>query len=190
MFRQTLRVALAACTFALNPSAWAIDDVPTSELLDEEFPEVTITYKHGFRVGYSYVNLPRAYFDSPLAQLKSPHLFTMGYEVTQTMDGGGWLDVITVQNITLAGIDQNVFIPSFNALVGFEILDQIQLGVGPSLTPLDPNEKYVRLIAAAGWTPQAGAFNVPVHFLLIPDPEGHWRVGATVGVNWGGTDWR
>ena len=114
----------------------------------------------------------------------SPHLFVIGYEATQRMLGGSWLNVITVENISVSGINQSVFMPSANGIVGFEIAEQFQIGTGVHLTPFDPNGHYVHQIVAAGWTPKAGTFNVPFHVMLIPDVNGRFRVGTTVGVNW------
>jgi hypothetical protein len=132
---------------------------------------------HGFRLGYLYLN-------DPPAPLQSPHLFVLGYELTQRALGGSWLDVIFVENLSVAGLNQSVFLPSGNALVGFRLGRQVELGTGVNVTPFDPNGKYWHQVLAAGWTPGAGAFAVPVHVTLIPDVDGQWRVGATVGVNW------
>lgn len=136
---------------------------------------------HGFRLGYTYVN---GAGEGPDPSLRSPHLFVMGYELTQRAIGGSWLDVIVVENVSLAGINQSVVAPSFNGLVGFEIRDQVEVGTGISVSPFDPDGKYVHQLLAIGWTPPAGAFRVPLHLTLIPDVDGHWRVGTTIGVNW------
>lgn len=53
-----------------------------------------------------------------------------------------------------------------------------------SVTPFDRDSHYVHQIVAVGWTPEVGAFNVPFHVTWIPDVDQHWRLGATVGVNW------
>lgn len=86
--------------------------------------------------------------------LRSSHLFVIGYELTQRYEGGSWLNVITVQNVSVSGINQSLFIPSLNALVGFEIKEQIQIGTGINLMPFDPAGKYVhRSSRSAGRPP-------------------------------------
>lgn len=133
---------------------------------------------HGFRVGYTYVNIDD---DSPL---QSPHLFVLGYEATYRALGGEWLDVVIIGNGSVAGINQSIFIPSANGLVGFAIKKQIEVGTGLNWSPFDPSYNYVHQVVAVGWTPPAGTFNLPIHVTWIPDVDGHWRLGSTIGVNW------
>jgi hypothetical protein len=40
------------------------------------------------------------------------------------------------------------------------------------------------MIIAAGWTPLVGSIQTPVHGFFMPDADGNFRVGATVGMNW------
>jgi len=134
---------------------------------------------HGFRVGYTYV----AGIDEN-SVLESPHLFVLGYEVTQRALGGRWLDVVVIGNASVAGINQSVFIPSANGLVGFAIDKQVEIGTGVNWSPFDPSHRYVHQVIAVGWTPPAGSFNVPIHATFIPDVDGNWRLGTTIGVNW------
>lgn len=155
---------------------------PHSEVEDLGHFEPKKSFYHGFRVGYAYANGAATPTSAWRSTLRSPHLFVLGYEATQVIEGGGWLDVILVGNVSIAGLNQNLAIPSANAMVGFEIADQFQIGTGINLTIGTP--KLAHQIIAVGWTPTAGAFNVPVHFLVIPDVDGNWRIGATVGVNW------
>jgi len=165
----------------LLPLATALaeeEESTDSETVETEDLKPVKKLFHGFRVGYTYVNLDG---DS---RLKSPHLFVIGYELTQRTLGGDWLNVIMVQNLSVSGINQSLFFPSLNALVGFEIVEQIQIGTGINLMPFDPDEHYVHMIMAVGYTPRAGAFNVPFHVTYIPDVDGAYRVGVTTGVNW------
>jgi hypothetical protein len=145
---------------------------------------------HGFRLGYMFVND----FDKPIdasdpdsslkAQLdmKSPHLFVIGYEVMRRMVGHSWLNVILVGNAMVAGLEQSKFYPSANFLIGFEIDRSFQIGVGPNLTPT--RDKAAHVIFAAGWTPLVGRIYLPVHAFYVPDVDGNFRTGMTVGVNW------
>jgi len=145
--------------------------------------------RSGVRFGYGYLNGVRELEDmnNPgKAKRLSPHTFVMGFEMQQVMEGGDWLDILFIENITISGLDQSVINPSASVLVGFEIDKQIQLGVGPNISTFDPSgkDKLVHLIMAVGWTAQAGVFSVPVHFSFIPDADGYWAAALTTGVNW------
>ena len=113
-------------------------------------------------------------------------MFAMGFETQQTMDGDSWLDLLFIQNLTISGLDQSVILPSANALVGFEVKDALQLAVGANATIVDPSgeDHYFHLVAAIGWTQDAGIFSVPVHLVFIPDVNDYYRVAVTTGVNW------
>ena len=137
--------------------------------------------RSGMRFGYAYLNQ-----GASLDKLKSPHMLLLGFELQQTLDGGEWLDVLFVQNVSVVGLDQSVFAPSASLLVGFEFADRLQLALGANIAAFDPAEEdnYVHVIAAIGYTEQVGLFSVPLHVTWIPDVNGYWRVGASTGVNW------
>jgi len=139
------------------------------------------TYRKGMRFGYSYANKA-----DESEKLASPHMFAMGFEMQQTMSGGDWLDLLFIQNIVVTGLEQSVIIPTANALVGFEINNALQLGVGinGSIYDSSGNDNYVHLVSAIGWTQQAGVFSVPIHVVYIPDVNGYYRFAITTGVNW------
>jgi hypothetical protein len=144
---------------------------------------------HGFRIGYSYT----ANFDKPieafngqsLAQktdMRTPNHFLAGYEAFYRMVGHSWLNVILVANANIAGLEQAKFYPSGNLLIGGEIDNSFQIGVGAHLEPLAGSEAH--MIVAAGWTPRVGTFYVPLHVFFIPDVDGVHRMGVTTGVTW------
>ena len=108
----------------------------------------------------------------------------MGYEFTERLYGGDWMNVILVQNVMISGMEQSLFIPTANFLVGFEANRRVQLGVGPNLNPMDPDEKFVHMVGAIGFTPDVGVFNMPFHASFIPDVDGDWRAALTTGINW------
>jgi hypothetical protein len=137
-------------------------------------------FTHGFRIGYGYVRLD-GNDDDPL---KSSHLFTVGYEVQQRILGGGWLNVLLVENVMISGINQSKFIPTANLLLGFEFREQLQIGAGMNLSPFSDPEDMVHMVMGVGYTPQVGSFNVPLHLSFIPDVDGNWRAQMTTGVNW------
>ena len=135
----------------------------------------------GIRFGYNYAN------DAETSdRVDSPHMFAMGFEMQQTRSGGSWLDVLFIQNVTISGLDQSIIAPSLSALIGFEIQEQVQIGVGPNVTFYDPSgdDNYFHLIAAVGYTAEAGIFSVPLHLFFVPDVNGFYRLGVTTGVNW------
>ena len=133
----------------------------------------------GIRMGYNYIN-------AKTADIRSPHMFALGFEMQQTLEGGSWLDILFVENVTISGLDQSKFAPSFSTLVGFEIDKQVQLGVGPNLALFDPSGEgnYFHIITGVGYTADAGIFSVPIHLSYIPDINKFWRIALTTGVNW------
>jgi hypothetical protein len=148
---------------------------------------------HGFRMGYLYI----ANSDEPSQSddpdcpkcsmkerydLRTPHQFLIGYEVMGRLIGHGWLNVVLVGNVLVSGLEQSKFWPSANALIGFELDQSFQVGVGANFTLEE--EKPAHMVMAAGWTPLVGSFYVPVHAFFVPDVDGNHRMGATVGVNW------
>ncbi len=145
-------------------------------------------FLHGFRLGYNYwFRLNRSTCaDCPsLGQrygLRSPHSFVIGYEVAYRMIGNSWLNVLLVGNASVAGIEQSRVLPSANLLIGAELDESFQIGVGVNVAPVE--DKVTHMIAAAGWTPAVGEFYTPVHLYFIPDVDGNHRMGATVGVTW------
>jgi hypothetical protein len=139
------------------------------------------TVRKGMRFGYTYANK-----SDKSERLESPHMVSLGFEMQQTMHGGEWLDILFIQNIMVSGIDQSVLAPSVNGLVGFEVNESLQIGVGVNGTIYDPSNQdhYFHLVAAVGWTQQAGKFSVPIHVVYIPDVKDYYRFAVTTGVNW------
>jgi len=151
---------------------------------DRPLPQKTVL--HGFRVGYAYI----ANYDDPQNpnspkvkyNLRSPSQSLIGYEVMARMVGHDWLNVIFVGNVMVTGLEQSRVLPSANALIGFEINNSFQIGMGANVSA--DKDKPAHMVAAAGWMPRAGSFYVPVHVFVIPDVDGNHRMGMTVGVNW------
>ena len=144
-------------------------------------------FTNGFRLGWMYVaNIDRMSDNGMTFRertgLKSPHMFVMGYEFMFRAISHAGLNAIVVANASVAGLDQSKVIPSTNGLVGVEIEHSFQAAVGISLTP-DPVAP-THMVLAAGWTPEVGSMQLPVHFIYIPDPDRNYRMGATVGMNW------
>ena len=123
--------------------------------------------RKGMRFGYNYANKA-----DESDRLESPHMFAIGFEMQQTMDGDSWLDLLFIQNLTISGLDQ--------------IKDSLQLAVGANATIVDPSDSnhYLHLVTAVGWTQDAGIFSVPVHLIFVPDVNDYYRVAVTTGINW------
>ena len=145
-------------------------------------------FLHGFRLGWTYVfNMDKPTRDGGMSlqsefELKSPNMMLLGYEGFYRIIGHSWLNVLMVGNVTVAGLEQSKFIPAASGLIGFEFNRSFQLGVGVNVTP-DP-QAPTHMIAAAGWTPNVGSIQTPVHFFFVPDTEGNHRMGATIGMTW------
>ena len=149
-------------------------------------------FLHGFRLGWTYLyNMDKEtrMDDNGMKTsigkefgLKSPNMMLIGYEGFYRIVGHSWLNVLMVGNVTIAGLEQSKFIPAASGLLGFEFDRSFQLGVGVNLTPDAVSPSH--MIAAAGWTPDVGSIQMPVHFFFVPDTEGNHRMGATVGVTW------
>jgi hypothetical protein len=144
---------------------------------------------HGFRLGYGYImNYDKpveAFHGSSLkdkADLRTPSHFLIGYEIVYRVVGHSWLNVLLLANGMIAGLEQSRVLPSGNLLIGAELKNSFQVGVGANLTPLAGSEAHA--IIAAGWTPRVGTIYTPVHFFFVPDVDGVHRMGITTGVTW------
>lgn len=142
---------------------------------------------HGFRIGFGYVmnydkNVPALDGHSlkDEAGLRAPSHFLIGYEVLYRVVGHSWLNVLLMANGMVAGLEQSKVLPSGNLLIGAELKNSFQIGVGANLSPLKGSEAHT--IIAAGWTPRVGTIYTPVHVFFIPDVDGVHRMGVTTGV--------
>ncbi len=179
---------------AAVPQQWSDELDPAAPQARDRAPDLEPEepgpqrFLHGFRLGYNFTfNYRQRPCDTcqSLADeygLKSPHSFVLGYEIAYRMVGNSWLNVLLVANASVTGLEQSLFLPSGNLLVGFELDESFQVGVGMNLAP-DEN-KVAHMIAAAGWTPRVGTFYTPLHVYFVPDVDGNHRAGATVGVTW------
>jgi len=114
--------------------------------------------------------------------LKTNYMMLLGYEAMYRIVGHSWLNVVLVGNVTVAGLEQSKFIPAASGLIGAELNESFQLGIGVNLTPDEQAPSH--MIAAAGWTPKVGSIYTPFHVFFVPDPNRNHRVGVTLGVTW------
>jgi hypothetical protein len=145
------------------------------------------TVLHGFRLGYGYVmnydeKVP-AFQGQSLKEklgLRAPSHFLLGYEIVYRVVGHSWLNVLLMGNAMIAGLEQSKVLPSANLLIGFELKNSFQLGVGANVSPLAGSEAHT--IIAAGWTPRVGTIYTPLHVFFMPDVDGVHHMGVTTGV--------
>jgi hypothetical protein len=77
----------------------------------------------------------------------------------------------------VGGMEQGVFLPSFNWLVGARTAKGIEFAVGPNLTAAG-----LAMAIAGGVTFQTGNLNIPVNLAIVPSKSGT-RVSMLVGFN-------
>lgn len=170
------------CGQATLPEAMAITAAPSLSRSAAEGVTMNSTSvwgllaerRHGFRVGYAYTQDERHF--------TSPHLLVMGYEIEQEIPGGEALDVLMIGNLSASGLNQSKLLPTLNLLLGVEINDMLQLGIGPSVSWATSESEMLHMIAAVGWTTPAGDLEVPVHAAWIPDINERDRFIVTTGV--------
>ncbi len=162
------------------------EDKPALSLAKHRSPDDYV-FLHGFRLGYGHVMDYEKPTDSfggkslkEQANLRSPHHFLLGYEVMYRVVTHSWLNVLLLGNVMIAGLEQSKFLPSGNFLIGAELKNSFQIGVGANVSPLKGSEAHT--VLAAGWTPRVGTVYTPVHFYFIPDVDGNHRIGVTTGV--------
>jgi hypothetical protein len=175
----------SASSMRLTYEASRVDRAPAEPRLTRSPDESSVL--HGFRLGYGYVanyEDPSPAFDNKSMKdklgLRSPHHFLLGYEVMYRVVTHSWLNVLLLGNAIVAGLEQSKVLPSANLLIGAELKNTFQIGLGANLSPLKGSEGHT--IIAAGWTPKVGTVYTPVHFFFIPDVDGNHRMGVTTGV--------
>jgi hypothetical protein len=153
-----------------------------------EPPPPAAIFLHGFRIGYLTIMDVDGQVSPDSAEtygdrygIRSAHMFMLGYEATWRMIGYDWLNILLIGNVLVAGLEQSRFFPSANLLLGFEIAELTQLGIGASFTPT--KDEPAHMVFAAGFTPLIGSFYVPLHVFFVPDIDGHHKLGVTLGVN-------
>ena len=184
---RNITVALSLLTALFTGSAVQAQTLSQSDPPDNQDPYAGVDFmehSHGFRMGYGYIaNIKKG--DNEL--LTTPSLFVLGYEVNQRLIGGEAVDIIFAEVLAISGMNQGLFIPTGNFLIGAEINQTFRASAGMHVSPLSTTGDLVHMIASMGYSVDAGRFNLPIDIAWIPDtdPErNNWRGFATVGVNW------
>ena len=187
--KSLISTLVAILMFALPSLAMASSGyklVPVENTAVEE--ESDWQFRSGARIGYVYAH--NSHQPDPKtgeeSLVESPHMFSIGFEMQQVLDGGSWLDLIMIEGVSLTGLDQSVAAPSARILMGFEINDVLQIAVGPNLSAHDPSGEgnILHLIGALGVSLQAGKFTVPLHIAFMPDKNKYSVFALTTGINW------
>ena len=134
--------------------------------------------RHGFRAGYVYANQAEK-----SGYLRSPNLFSIGYEAEIKVASGEGLDFMIVPNVTLLGLNQGVALPSASTLIGLSLFDTFKAGVGANVSP-STDGSWVHMVAAVAFVPAVGKLQLPIAVTYIASETGDFRVGASLGVNW------
>ena len=132
----------------------------------------------GFRMGYGYVEDNR---------LTTNHLMILGWDHMAFIDSDSNIDVVVAGNLSLGGMNQSEVLPSGHLVVGYQMFDSIQFGVGPIVTFDEVEPEIIprlNMIVAAGWNIEMGDAYLPLHIGYVPDPDGRWRAYVTTGMNW------
>ncbi|TGE21572.1 hypothetical protein E5K00_14930 [Hymenobacter aquaticus] len=85
----------------------------------------------------------------------------------------GLLEIVPL----IAGLEQNKFLPSLNALIGIRGPKGLEFGLGPNLTPLSAS-----VALAVGTSFRSNGINFPVNFAVVPG-NGGARFSLLFGFN-------
>jgi hypothetical protein len=101
-----------------------------------------------------------------------------GWQVEkQFLSSRSGLTAVSEWVVLAGGLDQGLFLPSLNWLVGMRTAEGLEFAVGPNVTAAG-----VGLAVAAGVTMRAGDFNVPFNFAFVPSKSG-MRMSMLAGFN-------
>lgn len=155
----------------------------TEPIIDHNYvPSIKPLKLNGPRVGVTFLNQPANIkadgfgLDSGVSvgQIVSQFGWQFEWKYFET-DGGsaGLVEFIPL----IGGLDQGLFIPSANVLVGFRTGDGWEIGCGPNVSLVGTG-----FVVAGGYTFKSGYMNFPVNLAIIPGKE-TTRISLLVGWN-------
>jgi hypothetical protein len=145
---------------------------PILEPLKLDGPRFGLTYA----TGYDLNALREVYSDSTLTLSPMVSLFGWQFEwqYFQTENGGaGLIEFIPM----IAGLDQGLFIPSANLLIGYRTFRGMEIGFGPSLNPMGSG-----MVLGVGYNFSNGYVNFPVNLAMVKGKDS-LRLSLTFGFN-------
>ncbi|MCH8554856.1 MAG: hypothetical protein LAT76_06840 [Schleiferiaceae bacterium] len=170
-----LSVLVTAAVFGqTNRRPPVIEDVttPILEPLKLDGPRFGVTYANG----YDLNTIREFYNDSALTIDPMVALFGWQFEwqYFQTENGGaGLIELIPM----IAGLDQGLFIPSVNMLIGYRTFRGMEVGFGPSINPMGSG-----MVLGFGYNFTNGYVNFPMNVALVKGKDS-LRFSLTFGFN-------
>jgi hypothetical protein len=135
----------------------------------------------GPRLGVTYVASEPDDFDSsiqdiyPSGRRYFPVYSLIGVSFEQNIRLGDTKYYFTFQEIVLiGGLDQNIFLPDLDLLVGFRSPFGLVAGVGPNFSLRSTDGKIAintSMIYSVGWSFSFKKVNIPLSFFIVPTPE-------------------
>ena len=77
----------------------------------------------------------------------------------------------------IGGVEQGLFLPSINLLIGMRSVTGLEIGIGPNLSISGSS-----IVFAAGLTKTTGKINWPINFAILPSQKG-LRFSVLFGFN-------
>lgn len=138
-----------------------------------QFEAVESIRLSGPRIGYTILTVPENYDGD-----KIYGLMQMGWQFEKrlfTSDAG---DAVLFEFVPLiAGLERNLFLPSFTTLVGYRTKKGLEFGIGPNLSITGTSVAF-----AAGHTLKRHNFFIPINVSYTTNEDGG-RVSLLVGFN-------
>lgn len=178
--KKTIKVlAFAGISFLMGNQANA-QSIPTIrdnktpyvEPLQLDGPRIGISFADGYNLGALREFLGDSTFNP------QPYMTLFGWQFEwryfQTADGGaGLIEFIPM----IAGLDQGLFLPAANIMVGYRNRNGLEFGFGPQL-----NLAGSGVVAALGYNFTNGHVNFPVNLAFVKGKD-TFRIGLTFGFN-------
>lgn len=163
---------------------------------DQEGEPPRLEFAFGPRVGVSYVMASPQDFNDAVQKIFPddsreyiPIFTQFGVNFEQRIRLGDTQSHFAFQEVLLlGGVDQNFFLPSLSALIGFRSRAGLEFGLGPNLTLAsrlgNPGNVDLKLavVFSAGWTFKFSNVFVPVDLAFVPSPDGS-RLSLLTGFN-------
>jgi hypothetical protein len=165
----TMALLVVAGYMMSPPNAHAYDGIRRSRA----------TVNHGMRIGtVMLTNMSQD--DLRTRGLTAPAVMLLGYEIIERINATDSVNLLFAQNFLIGGFEQSAFLFTLNAVVGLDIYDTIQLGVGLNISP---GTNWTHAIMFLSWTPKLGDLYMPITASFVPDKDGYHRVGLTIGLS-------
>lgn len=176
---KTMNLLTIAFILSLSP---IVSAQITPVIEHNDIPTIEPLRLSGPRVGVTYINQPTKVqvdgFGLDSGMTVNPLVSQFGWQFEwkyfETANGSaGLFEFIPL----IGGLDQGMFIPSANMLVGYRTPEGWEIGFGPNLSLVGTG-----FIIAGGYTFKSGYMNFPVNVGIIPGKE-NTRISILIGWN-------